>query len=200
MDFLSALPKTKSRNEIVWVIVDRLTKYTHFILLRAGSTMEALAQKYVQEVVRLHGVPLMIVCDRNPHFISRFYRSLHEALGTKLSFSIAFHPQTDDQSERTIQTLEDMLRACELDFGRKWDTRLPLMEFAYNNSYQASIGMPPYEAFYGRKCRSPLHWDEMGEKLVVGPELVQKAVKRIQDIQQRMKTAQDRYKSYADKR
>jgi len=154
----------------------------------------------VREVVRLHGIPRTIVSDRDPRFVSRFWKSLREALGTKLTFSTAFHPQSDGQSERTIQTLEDMLRACALDFEGKWDEHLPLVEFAYNNSYQATIGMPPYEALYGRKCRSPLHWDEVGEKILVGPDLVLEAVEKIRGIRQRMTAAQDRYKSYADKR
>ena len=200
MDFVIALSKTSAGHDMIWVIVDRLTKTAHFIPLKTGFTMEKLAQTYVEEIVRLHGVPLSIVSDRDPRFVSGFWKSLHGALGTKLHFSTAFHPQTDGQSERTIQTLEDMLRACTLDFGGRWDTHLPLVEFAYNNSYQATIGMPPYEALYGRKCRSPLHWDEVGEKAVVGPELVLQSVEGVQKIRQRMKAAQDRYKSYADKR
>jgi hypothetical protein len=93
-------------------------------------------------------------------------------MGTKLQFSTAYHPQTDRQSERTIQTLEDMLRACVLDFNGSWAHYLPLIEFAYNNSYQASIGMAPYEALYGRKCRSPLYWDELGERRILGLDIV----------------------------
>ena len=134
--------------------------------------MEKLVQTYVEEIIRLHVVPLTIVSNRDPRFVSRFWKSLHEVLGTKLHFSTAFHPQTDRQLEHTIQTLEDMLRACALDFSERWDKHLPLVEFAYNNSYQATIGIPLYEALYGRKCRSPLHWDEVGEKAVVRLELV----------------------------
>ena len=200
MDFVTALPRTSQGHDMVWVVVDRLTKSAHFIPLKTGCTMEKLAQVYVDEIVRLHGVPLTIVSDRDSRFVSRFWRSLHEALGTKLQFSTAFHPQTDGQSERTIQTLEDMLRACTLDFGSKWDRYLSLVEFAYNNSYQATIGMPPYEALYGRRCRSPLHWDEIGEKAVVGPDLVLQATEKVQVIKQKLKAAQDRYKSYADTR
>ena len=117
-----------------------------------------------------------------------------------MKFSIAFHPQIDRQSERTIQILEDMLRSCALDFGRRWDDHLHLVEFAYNNSYQATIQMAPYEALYGRKCRSPLYWDEVGERALLGPELVQQAVDKIQVVKERIKAAQDRYKSYADLR
>ena len=124
---------------------------------------------------------------------------MQKALGTQLSFSTAYHPQSDGQSERTIQTLEDMLRACVLDFKGSWDWHLPLIEFAYNNSYHASIKMPPYEALYRRKCRSPLFWDHL-EKTVTGPELVQETIEKVAVIRQRMKEAQDRQKSWADLR
>ena len=96
---------------------------------------------YVSQIVRLHGVPSSIISDRDGRFTSMFWRAVHQQLGTKLKFSTAFHPQTDGQSERTIQTLEDMLRACIMDFKGAWNKRLPLIEFSYNNSYQASIGM-----------------------------------------------------------
>ena len=110
----------------------------------------------MEEIVRLHGVPISIVTNRDPRFTSRFLSSLQDAMGTRLHFSTAFHPQTDGQSERTIQMLEDMLRACVIEFKGNWDTHLSLMEFAYNNSYQSSIGMAPFEAVYGRKCLTPV--------------------------------------------
>ena len=109
-------------------------------------------------------------------------------MGTRLDFSTTFHPQTDGQSERTIQTLEDMLRMCVMDFGGQWDLHLPLIEFAYNNSYHTSIEMAPYEVLYGRKCRSPLSW-EVGERQLTGPELVQITSEKVPIIQQRSKTA-----------
>ena len=115
------------------------------------------AKLYVQEVVRLHGVPTAIVSDRDSCFTSRFWQSLQRELGTKLKFSMAFHPQTDGQSERTIQTLEDMLRACVIEFWGSWDEHVALMEFAYNNQYHSSIDMAPFEALYGRKCRCPVY-------------------------------------------
>ncbi|EOY19088.1 Uncharacterized protein TCM_043787 [Theobroma cacao] len=155
---------------------------------------------YIDEIVRLHGVPVSIVSDRDPRFTSRFWPKFQEALGTKLKFSTAFHPQTDGQSERTIQTLEDMLRACVIDFIGSWDRHLPLVEFAYNNSFQSSIGMAPYEALYGRKCRTPLCWDEVGERKLVGVELIELTNDKIKVIRERLKVAQDRQKSYADKR
>ena len=136
----------------------------------------------MDKIVRLHGVSVSIVSDRDPRFTSRFWESLQAALGTELRFSTAFHPQTDGQSERTIQTLEDMLRACVIEFSGSWDDHLALIEFAYNNSYQASIGMAPYEALYGRPCRTPLCWSETGEQQLVGPEIIQQTVAKVEVI------------------
>ena len=126
-------------------------------------SLDKLAEIYIKEVVRLHGVPFSIVSDRDPRFTSRFWPSLQHALGTKLRFSTAFHPQTDGQSERTIQILEDMLRTYVMELHGSWDKYLPLMEFAYNNNYHSSLGMAPYEALYGRKCSTPVCWDKVGE-------------------------------------
>ncbi|GKF57739.1 putative reverse transcriptase domain-containing protein [Tanacetum coccineum] len=112
----------------------------------------------------------------------------------------AYHPKTDDQSKCTIQTLEDMLRACIMDFGGSWDTHLPLVEFYYNNSYHTSIKCASFEALYGRKCRSPVIWTEVGESQLIGPELVQEMTEKIFQIKERLKTARSLQKSYADKR
>jgi hypothetical protein len=199
MDFVVGLPKAPSGQDAIWVIVDRLTKSAHFLPIKITDSMEKLAELYVREVVRLHGVPISIVSDRDPRFTSKFWKKLHEALGTKLNFSTAYHPQSDGQSERTIQTLEDMLRLCVLDFKGSWIRYLPLVEFAYNNSFQATIGMAPYEALYGRKCRSPLYWDEVGEQQLLGPEMIQDTKDKVALIRKRMLTAQSRQKSYADK-
>ncbi|RVW60596.1 Retrovirus-related Pol polyprotein from transposon 297 [Vitis vinifera] len=131
---------------------------------------------------------------------ARFWHSLQKALGTKLSFSTAFHRQTDGQSKRVIQVLEDLLRACALDLKGNWDDYLPLVEFAYDNSFQASIGMAPFEALYGRRCRSPVCWDDVGEKKLLRPELVQLTVEKVFLIKERLKAAQSRQKSYVDNR
>ena len=160
--------------------------------------MDQYAELYVKEIVRLHGPPKSIVSDRDPKFTSKFWVSLQKAMGTKLKFSTAFHPQTDGQSERTIQILEDLLRACVMDFEGSWSKYLPLIEFSYNNSYQSTIGMAPYEMLYGRKCRSPIHWDETGERKYLGPELVQRTNEAIDKIKARMLASQSRQKSYAD--
>ena len=158
MDFVSGFPLTQQKHDSVWVIVDRLTKSAHFIPVRIDYSMDRLTELYVDEIVRLHGVPLSFVSDRDPRFTSRFWKELQAALGTKLNFSTSFHPQTDGQSEILIQVLEDMLRGCVMEFSGSWDRYIQLIEFAYNNSFQSSIGMAPYEALYGRKCRTPVCW------------------------------------------
>ncbi|GJU01660.1 putative reverse transcriptase domain-containing protein [Tanacetum coccineum] len=168
--------------------------------MREDYKMDRLARLYLNEIVARHGVPISIISDRDSHFTSRFWQSMQEALGTKLDMSTAYHPQTDGQSERTIQTLEDMLRACVLDFGGSWDVHLPLVEFSYNNSYHSSVRCAPFEALYGRKCRSPIMWAEVGEGQLIGPELVQETTEKISQIKDRLKAARDRQKSYADKR
>ena len=204
MDFIVGLPKVQRGYNALWVIVDRLSKSAHFIPIKDTTTSDQLGQIYVKEIVRLHGVPKVIVSDRDARFTAAFWNGLQKALGTRVSLSTAYHPQTDGQTERTNQVIEDMLRACCMDHKANWNDILPLVEFAYNNSYQATIKMAPYEALYGRKCRSPLHWDELGEKQslesAIGPEMTQKMIEDVRLIRERMKQAQDRQKSYADLR
>ncbi|GJS71885.1 reverse transcriptase domain-containing protein [Tanacetum coccineum] len=179
MDFVTKLPKTSTEHDAIWVIVDRLTKSSHFIPIRATDSMETLTRLYIKEIVSRHGVPISIISDHDSHFTSRFWQSLQNALGTQLDMSTAYHPETDGQSERTIQTLEDMLRACVIDFGKGWDKHLPLVEFSYNNSYHASIKAAPFEALYGRKCRSPVCWAEVGDSQLTGPEIIQETTEKI---------------------
>ncbi|GJW86218.1 putative reverse transcriptase domain-containing protein [Tanacetum coccineum] len=125
MDFVTKLPRTQSGNDTIWVIVDRLTKSAHFLPMRETDPMDKLARLYLKEVVTRHGIPVSIICDRDPRFTSNFWRSFQKAMGTRLDMSTAYHPETDGQSERTIQTLEDMLRACVIDFGNGWEGHLP---------------------------------------------------------------------------
>ena len=198
MDFVVGLPRTKANHDAIWVIIDRLTKSAHFLPINERYTVDRLVDIYIKEIVVRHGVPVSIVSDRDPRFNSRFWRSFQECAGTKLNMSTAYDPQTDGQSERTIQTLEDMLKVCAIDFKGSWDDHLPLVEFFYNNSFHASIGMPPYEALYGRKCRSPLYWDEVGERKILGPEVVHKTKIIVDLIRGRLVAAQDRQKRYAD--
>ncbi|GJS03292.1 putative reverse transcriptase domain-containing protein [Tanacetum coccineum] len=185
MDFVTKLPRTSSGHDTIWVIMDRLTKSAHFLPMREDYKMERLARLYLNEIVVRHDVPILIISDRDSQFTSRFWQLMQEALGTRLDMSTAYHPQTDGQSECTIQTLEDMLKACVLYFGGSWDVHLPIVEFSYNNSYHSSVRCAPFEALYGRKCHSPIMWAKVREG---------------QLIKDRLKVARDRQKSYADKR
>ncbi|GJW31506.1 putative reverse transcriptase domain-containing protein [Tanacetum coccineum] len=168
MDFITKLPRSSQGFDTIWVIVDRLTKSAHFLPIREDDPLDKLARLYLNRIVARHGIPASIICDRDGRFTSNFWRSFQKALGTDISMSTAYHPETDGQSERTIQTLEDMLRACVIDFGKGWVKHLPLAEFSYNNSYHASIKAAPYEALYGRKCRSP-YLGRVGEAQLTSP-------------------------------
>ena len=142
--------------------------------------------------MRLHGVPISIVSDGDARFTSMFWKELQAGFGTRLKFSRATHPQTDGQSELTMQTLEDMLRACALDFLGLWAEKVSLMEFAYNNSYHKSLGMSPFEALYRRKCQSPIHWLEAGERKFLGPKEVDAVSREIEIIKKRLQVSMDR--------
>nr|GFB62968.1 putative reverse transcriptase domain-containing protein [Tanacetum cinerariifolium] len=146
MDFVTKLPKSSQGYDTIWVIVDRLTKSAIFMPIRETDPMDKLARIYLKEVVMRHGIPVSIISDRDPRFASNFWRSLQNTLGTRLDMSTAYHPETDGQSERTIQTLEDRLRAYATDFGKGWVNHLPLVEFSYNNIYHATIKAAPFEA------------------------------------------------------
>lgn len=200
MDFVVGLPKTKQGHDAIWVIVDRLTKSAHFLPVSMKYSVDTLSKLYIREVVKLRGIPISIVSDRDARFTSKFWNSFQKAMGTRLDMSTAFHPQTDGQTERVNQVMEDMLRACVLDFKGSWDEYLALIEFAYNNSYHSSIGMTPYEALYGRPCRSPVCWAEVGDNKVMGTEVVQETTEKVSIIRDRIRRAQSRHKSNADKK
>nr|GEV60138.1 putative reverse transcriptase domain-containing protein [Tanacetum cinerariifolium] len=159
MDFVTKLPRTGSGHDTM-VIMDRLTKSAHFLPMHEDNKMDRLARLHLNEIVARHGVSISIILDRNSRFTSRFWQSMQKALETHLDMSTAYHPQIDGQSKYTIQNLEDMLRACVLDFERSLDVRLPLVEFSYNNSYHSSVRCAPFEALYGRKYRLPIMWAE----------------------------------------
>jgi hypothetical protein len=132
------------------------------------------------------------VSDRGTLFILRFWESLHEALDTQLCFSSAYHPHTDGQTERVNQILEDMLRACALQYGRSWDKSLTYAEFSYNNSYQESLKMVPFEMLYGRRCQTPLFWNETRERRVFGPDILEEAEKQVRMVRENLRVAQSR--------
>nr|GEU90326.1 hypothetical protein [Tanacetum cinerariifolium] len=172
MDFVTKLPKTQSGNDTIWVVVDQLTKSAHFLPMKKTGPMEKLARLYMKEVVTRHGIPVSIICDPDPRFTSNFWKAFQKAMGTRLDMSTAYHPKTDRQSERTIQTLEDMLR------------------------YKVA----PFEALYGQKCRSPICWAKVRDAQLIGPELIHETTEKIVQIKQRIQVVQDRQKSYADEK
>src|SRR6187399_3688139 len=182
------------------VITDRSTKVAHFIPVKTTHTTQKFAKLYLSRIVCPHGVPKTIISDSGTQFVSRFWDHLQQALGTQLVFSTAYHPQTGGQTERVNQILEDMLRACVLTYGTSWEESLPYAEFSYNNSYQASLKMAPFEALYGRRCRTPLNWSETGDSRIFGPEMLLEAETKVKLIQDRLRAAQSRQKSYYDQK
>ncbi|GKD57951.1 putative reverse transcriptase domain-containing protein [Tanacetum coccineum] len=157
--------------------------------------MKAIIAEYVGNCLTCSRVKAKY---RDSHFTSRFWQSLQSALGTQLDMSTAYHPEIDGQSKRTIQTLEDMLQACVIDFVKRWERHLPLVEFSYNNNYHASIKAAPFEALYGQKCRSPICWAEVGDVQLTRPEIIHETTEKIVQIRQRLQVARDRQRSYAN--
>jgi hypothetical protein len=200
MDFIVGLPNTSQKYDSIWVVVDRLTKTAHFIPMHTTYNAKKYAEIYLDQIIRLHGVPKTIISYRGAPFIARFWEQLQHSLGAKLIRSSTYHPQTDGQTERVNQILEDMLRACVIQYDKNWDKCLSLAEFSYNNSYQSSLKMAPFEALYGRRCRTPLSWSQTGERKIFGPNLVTEAEEKVKIIQSNLKAAQSWQKSYADKR
>jgi hypothetical protein len=185
MDFIAGLLRTQSGYDSIWVIVDRLTKVAHFIPIKTTYYGLQLVELYMSRIVCLRGVLKKIVSDRGTQFASKFWERLHKTLDTLLRFSSAYHPQTDGQTKRVNQILEDMLRGCALQYGRSWDKSLPYAEFSYNNSYQESLKMTPFEMVYGRRCHTPLFWSETGERKVFG-DILQEAEKQVRMVRENL--------------
>jgi hypothetical protein len=174
MDFIMGLPRNQLGYDSNWVIKDRLTKVAHFIPNKTTYSRPQLAEMYMLRIVCLHGVSKKIVSDSGTQLTLKFWERLHETLDTHLHFSSAYHPQTDGQTERVNQILEDILRICALHYGRSWDKSLSYAEFDYNNSYQESLKMMLFEMLYGRRCRTPLFWSETGEQRFLVPTFCKK--------------------------
>src|SRR3990170_4189053 len=156
MGFIAGLPKSQKGHDAILVVVDQLSKVAHFLPVKETITASQLAELYISRIVSLHSIPKEISSDRGVLFTSKFWESFQAAMGTHITWSSAYHPQSQGQVERVNQVLEDMLRASVISFGKKWEESLPYAEFSYNNSYQASLKMAPFEVLYGRKCRTPL--------------------------------------------
>ncbi|KAK1681233.1 hypothetical protein QYE76_042081 [Lolium multiflorum] len=186
MDFITGLPKSIKGNDSIWVVVDRLTKVAHFIAVKTTYQGPKLAELYISRIVALHGTPKSIVSDRGSQFTSRFWQKVHEGLGT-VNFSTAYHLMMDRPESQP--DIGGHARACVLEYGTKWEDCRPYAEFSYNNSYQASLQMAPFEALYGRKCHTPLNWSEVGESQVFGPDVLREAEEKVHKIREYLKTA-----------
>eukprot|EP00253_Pinus_taeda_P020519 PITA_20519 len=172
MDFITGLPRTKKNNDSIMVVVDKLSKAAHFIPVQSTYKAVQIAHIFMQNVFKLHGLPKVIISDRDVKFTSTFWRTLFAELGTQLNFSTAYHPQTDGQTERVNQVVEDMLRACVMMKPTQWEEYLHLVEFAYNNGYHSSTQLSPFEVLYGRKCRTPSSWGGPEDRSRIGPEIL----------------------------
>jgi hypothetical protein len=200
MDFITGLPTSTKQNDAIMVVVDKLSKSAHFIPVKSTCKAIDIANVFLKEIFKLHGMPKEIVSDRDTKFTSNFWKSLMAGLETKLLFSTAYHPQTDGQMERVNQILEDMLRMHVMHQPKKWEDYLPLVEFAYNNGYQESLKMSPFEVLYGRSCNTPVSWSNPVNIISFGPDMLKEMEQQVTQIKQNLKVAQDRQKSYADQK
>jgi DNA-directed RNA polymerase subunit E'/Rpb7 len=199
MDFITGLPRTTKLHDSIMVVVDKLTKATHFIPLKTTHKAANVADIFIKEVAQLQGIPKTIVSNRDPKFTSNFWKGLFKGFRTNLHFSTSYHPEFDGQTERVNKVIEDILRMYVMDKPSRWEDYMNLVEFSYNNGYHASLKMRPFEALYGRKCNTPVRWDNPTDRVVVGPELIKEMEDQIIKIKQNLKASQDRQKSYVDK-
>jgi transposase InsO family protein len=199
MDSIIGLPRMNKQHDSIMVVVEKLTKASHFVPVSTTHTTTNIAKIFMKEVARLHGIPRTIVSDKDTKFTSNFWRGLFKLFGTNLNFITTYHPQTDGKTKRVNQIIEDMLRMYVMDKPSKWEDYLHLVEFAYNNGYQASSRMRPFEAFYNSKCDTPVSWNNLADRVVLRPELLKDMEDQVVNIKKNLKEARDRQKVYADK-
>jgi hypothetical protein len=197
IDFIVGLSLTRRRHDSIFLVFDTLTKSAHFIPVHTMYQALDIARVFISEIVRLHGVPNRIISDHGSVFIGQFWTSFQDALGTQLNFSTAYHPETDDQTERMNQILEKMLCMYMMDQQKSWEEFFPLVKFAYN-SYQSTIKMELFEFLYRRPCRTPLSWDRLEDRVLVGLEVIQEMEERMQTIRHRIKEVHGQHKIYVD--
>ena len=198
MEFIVGFPRTYKKNYYIWVIVDRFTKSAHFIPVKSTNTAEQYARIYISEIVSLHGIPLSIILDRGAQFTSHFWKAFQKGLGTHVKLSTSFHRQTDGQAKCTIKTLEDMFRACVIDFEGCWDDHITLIEFSYNNSYHSSISMAHLELSMVEVV--DLRLFEVCESSLLGRDIIFEAIEMVQITRDILKAPYSQQKSYADNR
>ena len=172
MDFITGLPKSKKKNDSIFVFIDKLSQAAHFIPIKLTYKAVNIADIFLKEIFRLHGIPNVIISYRDVKFTRKFWRYLFSGLETQLKFSTAYHPQMDGRTERVNQIVEYMLRMYVMNKPTKLEDYLHLAKFAYKNEYQASTKMSPFEVLYGQKCRTPVTWDSLVDWLMLGPNLL----------------------------
>jgi hypothetical protein len=200
MDFITRLPKSTKQNDAIMVVVDKLSKSSHFVPIKSTCKAIDIANIFMKEIFRLHGMPKEIVSDRDTKFTSRFWKSLMDGFKTNMLFSTTYHPQNDGKIERVNQIVEDMLRMHVMHQPKKWEDYLPLVEFAYNNSYQESLKMSPFESLYGRQWKIPIRWSNRVDRITIGPNMLKEMEQQVIQIRKNLKIAQDRKKRYVDKK
>jgi hypothetical protein len=189
VDFIIGLPKNQKQNDSIMVLIDKLSKSAHFIPVKSTFKDINIAKIFMKEIFRVHGIPKMVISDRDVKFTSAFWKELFVWINTNLNFSTSYHPQTDEQTERTNQIIEDMLRMYARTKPSKWEDYLHLVEFAYNNGYQTSAKLSPFEILYGRKCTIPISWDNPADTLMVGPEILQEMENMVRKVKHNLKEA-----------
>ena len=197
MDFITGFPRTVKKNKLIMVVVGNLSKASPFIPIKSTHKASDIAYIFIKEIFRLHELTKASVSYRDAKFTSKFWKGLFQELGNKLNFSTTYHPQTDGQTERVNQVLEDMLRMYVMDKPSKWEDYLHLVEFAYNNGHQASLGMSPFEALHGMGCINLANWDSPVNRTVLGIEMLKKMEQEIVNVKKNLKESHDKKKSYA---
>lgn len=200
MDFITCLPKSKKNNDSIMVVLDKLSKSAHFIPVQSTYRVVQIAHVFMQNIFKRHGLPKAIISEPDVKFTLVFWKTLFEELGTQLNFIMAYHPQTDGQTEQVNQMVEDMLRAYVMQQPTKWEEYLHLVEFAYNNGYHTSLRMSPFEVLYGQKCCTPSSWSGPVDRLMLGLEMLKEMEELAKKVCSNMKVAQDRQKNFADRK
>jgi transposase InsO family protein len=189
MDFITGLPRMSKQHDSIMVVVEKLTKSAHLILLKTTHKAGDVTDIFLKEVAYLHEIPKTIVSDRDPKFTSNFWKELFKGFRTNLNFSTTYHPESNGQTKRVNRVIEHMMRMYVMDKPSRWEDYLHLVEFAYNNGYHASLKMSPFEALYGRKCNTPVSWDNPADREVVGPELLKEMEDQTIKIKKNLKAA-----------
>jgi hypothetical protein len=187
LDFITGFPRTQKQNDSIMVVIDNLSKFAHFIPVKSTFKAINITEIFMKEIFRLHGIPKMVISDRDVKFTSTFWKELFAGLNTNLNFNTSYHPQMDGQTERTNQIIEDMLRMYVRTKPSKWEDYLHLVEFAYNNGYQTLAKMSPFEVLYDRKCMTLIRWDNPVDRLMVGPKMLHEMENTVRKVQQEFK-------------